>query len=111
MAQITSHTLNGFDGTHAAGIAVQLRNTVNGSIIFSSKMDQGGRLSQRVPADHIDPDITYELVFDTGPYWAEQGINAKAAEIGLRLKMTDPYAAYHMPVIINPNAYSTWISS
>ena len=55
MAQITSHTLNGFDGTHAAGIAVQLRNTVNGSIIFASKMDEGGRLSQHVPADHIDP--------------------------------------------------------
>ena len=111
MAKITSHTLNGFDGTHAEGITVQLRNTKNGSVIFSAKMDTGGRLSQEVLADHIEPDVSYELIFDTGKYWAKRGIDAKTKEIALRFEMHDPDGAYHMPIIINPNAYSTWISS
>tara|TARA_B100001057_G_scaffold117018_1_gene115601 strand:+ start:1644 stop:1979 length:336 start_codon:yes stop_codon:yes gene_type:complete len=111
MAKITSHTLNGFDGTHASGITVQLRNTKNGSVIFSAEMDTGGRLSQDVSADHVDPGVSYELIFETGQYWARQGINAKTKEIALRFEMNDPDGAYHMPVIINPNAYSTWMSS
>ena len=74
MAQITSHTLT-VDGA-MQGNSVQPRNAVNGSIIFSSKMDQGGRLSQRVPAI-ISTQILPMNWFDTGPYWAEQGINAK----------------------------------
>ena len=111
MAQITSHTLNGFDGTHAAGIPVLLRNTKNRFIIFSAEMDARGRLSQDVSAEHIEPDITYELVFETGTYWAVRGIDAKTKEIALRFEMQDPDGAYHMPVIINPNAYSTWMSS
>ena len=110
MAKITSHTLNGFDGTHARGIAVHLRNTKNGSVIFSAEMDAGGRLSQDVSAAHIEPGISYELIFDTGTYWAERGIDARTKEIALRFEMHDPDGAYHMPIIINPNAYSTWIS-
>ena len=45
MAVITSHTLNGNDGTHAAGIAVTLSRLgqVN-EVIFATVMDQGGRL-------------------------------------------------------------------
>ena len=74
-------------------------------------MDTGGRLSQEVLADHIEPDVSYELIFDTGKYWAKRGIDAKTKEIVLRFEMHDPDGAYHMPIIINPNAYSTWISS
>ena len=111
MAKITSHTLNGFDGTHAEGIGVQLRNTKNGSVIFSTEMDAGGRLSQDVSADQIEPDVSYELIFDTGTYWTGRGIDAKIKKIALRFEMHHPEGAYHMPIIINPNAYSTWISS
>ena len=111
MAKITSHMLNGFDGTHAEGIAVQLRNTKSGSVIFSAKMDTGGRLSQDVSADQIKPNVSYELIFDTGTYWTGRGIDAKIKEIALRFEMHNPDGAYHMPIIINPNAYSTWISS
>ena len=111
MAKITSHTLNGFDGTHATGIAVQLRNTKNGSVVFSAEMDAGGRLSKDVSADHLDLGVSYELIFNTGKYWAKQGIAAKTKEIALRFEINDPDGSYHMPIIINPNAYSTWISS
>ena len=42
MANITSHTLDGFSGNHAAGIEVFLIDTKTGRKVFRSKMDQGG---------------------------------------------------------------------
>ena len=72
MAQITSHTLNGL----MEPMPRECVSTVNGSIIFASKWTKVVAV-QHVPADHIDP--VYMAGFDTGP-WAEQGINAKAAE-------------------------------
>ena len=52
MAIITSHTLNGLDGTHASGISVKLIK-LNGEILFESKMDKGGRLNQIVKPEII----------------------------------------------------------
>ena len=73
-------------------------------------MDDGGRLSQDIDAQVIDPDVTYELVFDTGLYWAARNIPATVTQIALRFAMPDPKGKYHMPVILNPNSYSMWTS-
>lgn len=111
MAKLTSHTLNGSDGTHAGGIAVTLRDLASGYTLLTALMDDGGRLATDIPVDQIDPAATYELVFETGPYWAARGVNATVQEIALRFAMPDPTGAYHMPVILNPNSYSMWMSS
>lgn len=110
MAVLSSHTLNGTDGTHAGGIAVTLTNLTDGTIVFTARMDDGGRLSQDIDAQVIDPDVTYELVFDTGPYWAARNFPATVTQIALRFAMPDPEGKYHMPVILNPNSYSMWTS-
>ncbi|WP_416883133.1 hydroxyisourate hydrolase [Marivita sp.] len=107
---LSSHTLNGSDGTHAGGIAVTLTNLIHGAIVFTARMDDGGRLSQDIDAQVIYPDATYELVFDTGPYWAARNIPATVTQIALRFAMPDPEGKYHMPVILNPNSYSMWTS-
>ena len=44
MAILTSHTLNGTDGTHAGGIKVMF-SQLGGEKIFETKMDEGGRLN------------------------------------------------------------------
>lgn len=111
MAKLTSHTLNGTDGTHAGGIGVTLRNLGTGNTLFTAQMDEGGRLSRDIAAGDIDPAAQYELVFDTGAYWAARGIPARVEEIALRFSMPDTSGAYHMPVILNPHSYSMWMSS
>jgi len=110
MAKITSHTLDGFSGNHAAGIEVILINTKTGRKVFKSKMDQGGRLSIEIQSEDINPSTIYELVFETGAYWETIGIRARVSEIVLRFQMENPNGSYHMPIIINPHSYSTWIS-
>ena len=113
MATVSSHTLNGTDGTHAGGIDVTL--TGPDGVVFEAAMDAGGRLSQDIPADQIDAQATYELVFRTGPYWAARDIPRDGPQIMdqivLRFRMPDPDAKYHMPVILSPNGYSCWWSA
>ena len=111
MAKLTSHTLNGSDGTHAGGIAVTLRGLTTGETLLSAVMDDGGRLAVDIPPNQIDTEKTYELVFETGPYWLARGVSATVQEIALRFTMPDPEGSYHMPVILNPNSYSMWMSS
>lgn len=111
MARITSHTLNGSDGTHAGGIPVTLRNPVTGTVVQTAVMDDGGRLTMEIPAYRIDSTATYELLFDTAAYWQARGVTATVREIALRFAMPDPAGAYHMPVILNPNSYSMWMSA
>ena len=110
MAILTSHTLNGTDGTHAGGIKV-IFSLVGGEKIFVTKMDEGGRLNEEIGSKYLDSTFSYELVFETGSYWIERGYTQILDQVVLRFKMPDPNSNYHMPVIINPNSYSVWWSS
>lgn len=112
MAVVSTHTLNGADGTHAGGIRVRLVNLSTGIGLFESETDTGGRLQETVDLTGADPADRYELVFDTGHYWTTQGVahSRQIDEIVLRFAMPDPAARYHMPIILSPNSYSTWAS-
>ena len=115
MALLTSHTLNGVDGTHAGGIRVQLVAATPGATpLFDTEMDAGGRLSQTISPDLIDVDIAYDLVFFVGAYWkarlAEAATKHINEQIVIRFNMPDREGHYHMPVILNPHAYSVWMS-
>ena len=115
MPLITSHTLNGFDGTHASHIRVQLVEVENKiEPIFDTQMDCNGRLSQAIPSTDINPLKSYDLVFFSGLYWKSRlGDRAKSIineQTVVRFRMPDPEGHYHMPVILNPNSYSVWLS-
>ena len=114
MAVISSHTLNGIDGTHAGGISVELKNINTNEYLFKTSMDSGGRLNEIVPPDLIDEKAVYELVFGVGKYWEKthivSDINKILIEIVIRFKIIDKHKKYHIPVILSPNSYSTWWS-
>ena len=111
MAILSSHTLNGTDGTHAGGIKVTFTNLDSGEIMFDGYMDDGGRLSQNISDERIDTQATYELAFGTKAYWTAQKTNVTITQIVLRFEMLDPSGSYHMPVILSPNSYSMWSSA
>ncbi|MGI9391338.1 MAG: hydroxyisourate hydrolase [Boseongicola sp.] len=112
MAIVSSHTLNGADGTHAGGIPVKLVNLNTGQKLFDGQMDDAGRLSEIVDLTGADPEDSYELVFAAGQYWKALNVtySPRINEIVLRFTMPDPGARYHMPIILSPNSYSTWAS-
>ena len=109
MVILTSHILNGTDGTHAGGIKVSFSKL--GEVkIFETKTDEGGRLKSKIDSVKIDSFATYELVFETGPYWIDRGFKQIMDQVVLRFKIPDPSSDYHMPIIISPNSYSVWWS-
>ena len=54
MAIISSHTLNGMNGTHAGEFPVRLINITQNSEIFSSSMDSNGRLEKNIDLSLTD---------------------------------------------------------
>ena len=114
MSLVSSHTLNGVDGTHAGHIPVRLVHIASQKIIFETQMDAGGRLSQTIESEKIDVDGPYELVFDTADYWQSRNFPRKGPQIMdqivIRFSMPDPEGQYHIPVILSPNSYSVWWS-
>ncbi|MEM7256074.1 MAG: hydroxyisourate hydrolase [Pseudomonadota bacterium] len=115
MAQVTSHTLNGTDGSHADGIPVRLIHLPTATVMLEQATADGGRLSMDVDTSAYHRDDEYELMFDTGVYWSTLHQPRQHVQIMrkvvLRFFMPDNQARYHMPVIINPNSYSCWWSA
>ncbi|WP_282610897.1 hydroxyisourate hydrolase [Pelagibius sp. Alg239-R121] len=118
MAVVSSHTLNSVNGTHAGGIAVGLyRLAANGerTAVFQTAMDEGGRLSETVNLSAEDGQAQFELVFQTGAYFALQSLPQDGLqimkEVVIRFTMPDPDARYHIPLMLSPNSYSVWWSS
>jgi len=115
MATVSSHTLNGTDGSHAAGVEITLRDLATGETLHKGKTDEGGRLKLDVPADRICPGTVCEIVFAAGAYWARRCVSPDGDrivdEVVVRFSMPDPDGLYHIPVILSPNAYSFWCSS
>ena len=112
MARISSHLLNGADGTHAAGVAIRLVCVDTGRELLSAATDSSGRISELVDRSGFGPDTVFEITFCTGAYWRSKGVNDAhiLEEIAFRFTMPEPEARYHLPLIISPNGHSGWVS-
>ena len=112
MATLSSHVLNGVDGTHAGGVAIRLVNLTTGVELLSAATDSGGRLSETVELAGGDATDLYELTFAPGSYWRDRGMEGMptVGEIAIRFVMPIQDARYHVPVILSPNSHSCWVS-
>jgi len=114
---LSSHTLNGVDGTHAGGIGIDLfRLATNGARekIYSGETDEGGRFLAELDLADDSQGKRFELVFTTAPYWTKRTTTDDTrqilSEIVVRFAMPNPNKRYHIPVILSPNTYSVWLS-
>ena len=116
MATISSHVLNAVNGTHAGGVWVECRRIGDdGRVepVFSVKSGEDGRIACTADVDGTDEGRVYELVFHTGEYFDSEGLVQQARimpESVFRLRLPDPDARYHVPVIVSPHGYSVWWS-
>ena len=109
MTLITSHILNGTDGSHAGGIKVTF-SKLGGPKIFETKTDDEGRIKEKINTEEIDLFTDYELIFETGYFWTKKGYNQIMNQVVFRFKIQDTHSNFHIPIIINPNSYSVWWS-
>ncbi len=115
MAVLSSHFLDGTNGTHAAAVGVtliQIGKDEDRQTVFSAYSDDGGRFSHDVDAIAGGK---YEMLIASGAYFEGQVLPRDGVqileEIVIRFTMPDPESRYHIPVIMSPNSYSCWWSS
>jgi 5-hydroxyisourate hydrolase len=54
---------------------------------------------------------TQRLVFGSGEYFAEQGVDTFYPEVVVVFTVTDPERHHHVPLLLSPFAYSTYRGS
>lgn len=113
MCAITTHVLDTARGCPAAGIRVALEHADalnRWTAIGEGVTDADGRLRTLMPKGSPAAPGLYRLVFDTAPYFAEQGIAAFYPHIIVSFTVTEgPH--YHVPLLLSPFGYSTYRGS
>ena len=106
MSHLTTHILDATAGVPATGVAVTLAGP-DGVAVASGQTDAEGRLA--LGPDVLEPG-DYSLRFDTGPYFAAQGVETFYPSVTVAFTVADrPH--YHVPLLLSPFAYSTYRGS
>ena len=116
MAVLSSHFLNGVDGTHAGNVGVKVfRLEADGSrkVIFTGSSGADGRFLIEIETEASTHQ--YEMLVSSGTYFSERNLPTPSMQILdtiiIRFAMPDPAERYHIPIIMSPNSYSCWWSS
>ena len=71
--------------------------------------DSDGRIGDLGP-NRLDVG-DYALRFDTGGYFAQNGVTGFYPEVVVSFTITDPDEHYHVPLLLNPFGYATYRGS
>lgn len=117
MAIFSTHTLNSIDGSHAAGVGLQLMQiSPDGErqLMVDSATDGDGRFVTGLALNEADTQVSYEVVLQSGAYFAGKGVGADTQivqEVVMRFSMPDAERRYHIPFMLAPHSYSVWWGS
>jgi len=117
---ITSHILDTTLGKPAQGVALHLEQKQAGQGHTASaqwvSLGQGltnadGRVETLLPPSHVLQSGVYRITFDVASYF--RAINTKSfyPEVTIVFEVERPEQHYHVPLLINPYAYSTYRGS
>ena len=114
MSPITTHVLDTARGRPAGGVQVQLESGdgAGGFVLLGrGATDADGRCQTLLPDQHRLAPGVYRLRFDTGAWFAAQGLEAffPSVEIVFELKTVERH--YHVPLLLSPFGYSTYRGS
>jgi len=109
---ISTHVLDLSSGKPAPGIRVVLSRIVDGhrSSVSSDVTDSDGRIKELLTSGKIEA-TTYELDFETGPYFRAKRIEPFHPRVSIIIEITDPSQHYHVPLLVSPFGYTTYRGS
>ena len=115
MGRLTTHILNTAEGCPAAGVDIRLF-AVDGErrMVASTVSNADGRTDQPLIEGDAMQSGRYELEFDIGPYFAEQGMAIGEPAFLDTVVVRFSVAAgehYHVPLLASPWSYSTYRGS
>ena len=106
MASLSTHVLDTSGGRPATGIAVTLEGA-DGTVLAEGVTDADGRVAD-LAADLPAGDL--RLRFDTGAWFAGQGVTAFYPEVVVAFTVGGS-GHFHVPLLLNPYGYSTYRGS
>ncbi|MQA26672.1 MAG: hydroxyisourate hydrolase [Micromonosporaceae bacterium] len=106
---LSTHVLDASVGRPAAGVAVCLERRDGGdwSPADEGRTDADGRLKGLSAGAAGD----YRLLFGTGDYFAQRGVEAFHPEVVVAFRITDPAEHHHVPLLLSPYSYTTYRGS
>jgi 5-hydroxyisourate hydrolase len=103
---LSTHVLDAGLGRPASGVAVRLER--DGTCLAEDRTDADGRIA-RLAADL--PVGEYRITFDTGGYFAATGQHGFYPEVVVVFGVSDAARHHHVPLLLSPFAYSTYLGS
>ena len=110
MASLSTHVLDTSAGRPAAGLRVTLESA-DGAVVASGVTDGDGRVGD-LSADLPGGDL--RIRFDTGAWFAEQGVATFYPEVVVAFTVAGDQAHddhFHVPLLLSPFGYSTYRGS
>ena len=107
-AKLTTHVLNLTTGKSAAGMTIELRNLTTGARLETVRTNADGRTDTPLLVGDELKVGDYELLFHLGDYFHDK---AFLDLVPIRFHISDPHAAYHVPLLCTAWAYSTYRGS
>ncbi len=108
---LSTHVLDNARGVPAAGVHVRLErlDATDWVPVGEGVTDGDGRLRDWLPPGSFGRG-TYRLTFDTGGYFAAQGVATFFPEVAITFTATGD-GHHHVPLLLSPFAYSTYRGS
>jgi 5-hydroxyisourate hydrolase len=112
MSQITTHVLDTSLGRPAAGVQVTLEIHKAGGWkeISRGATDADGRLRHLLEPGTL-AEGTYRLTFETQAYFQARKIQGLYPQITIAFGVQDKTGHYHIPLLLSPYGYSTYLGS
>jgi len=112
MSPITTHVLDTARGQPAAGLPIRLDRQVGHgwSELASGVTNADGRIANLMAEGALEA-ATYRMCFDTGIYFAAQGVPGFYPYVEVVFTITAPDEHYHVPLLLSPFGYSTYRGS
>ncbi|MGB5013968.1 MAG: hydroxyisourate hydrolase [Pyrinomonadaceae bacterium] len=114
MSAITTHILDISTGEPARDVMILLEQkdpSLGWQKIADGLTNAEGRHTNLVPPNMLLVAGHYRLVFETGAYYAAQGIVCFHPQIIVAFTVRDIAQHYHVPLLIGPFGYSTYRGS
>jgi 5-hydroxyisourate hydrolase len=114
MKSISTHILDMVHGKPARDVPVRLEKqnaAGNWRLITSARTDQDGRCAQLLPEGEDLSAGIYRLTFDTRSYHALQRVDALYPFVEVTFQAQGGESHFHIPLLLSPNAYTTYRGS
>lgn len=111
---ISTHVLDTSAGKPAAGVPIVLEikePSGQWKELARGTTDNDGRANSLLAENHKLASGSYRINFDTGKYFAAQGIKSMFHSVVIAFEVNVTSEHYHIPLLLSPFGYSTYRGS